>query len=50
MVYNFKDHNEMSLIIQTFIISIADVERVDEISVEDINNFLNDYEDWKDNE
>lgn len=50
--YNFKTHDEIPAEYRDYIMNVANADQwhISEIPLEDINNFLNGYEDWKANE
>ena len=44
MKYDFADYNDIPENLTTFILNVAGLESLDEISIEDINMFLNETE------
>ncbi len=48
MVYNYKTHEEIPSYMRDYILGIADCISIEQLDINDINNFLNGYEEWED--
>mgnify|MGYP003113045462 FL=1 len=48
MVYNYKTHEEIPSYMRDYILGIADCISIEQLDIDDINNFLNGYEEWED--
>ena len=48
MVYNYKTHEEIPSYMRDYILGIADCIAIEQLDIDDINNFLNGYEEWED--
>ncbi len=48
MKYNYKDHKDIDPLMNDYLLAVnkGDVACVEEMSLEEINNFLNELEDW----
>ena len=48
MKYNFEDHNEIPHTLANYVVMCADAHSVHQIPLYEINDFLNDLEEWED--
>ena len=48
MVYNYKTHEEIPSYMRDYILGIADCIAIEQLDIQEINNFLNGYEEWED--
>jgi hypothetical protein len=48
MVYNYKTHEEIPSYMRDYILGIVDCIAIEQLDINDINNFLNGYEEWED--
>jgi hypothetical protein len=46
MVYKYKTHDEIPAYMRDYILDVSDSESVEQIDVQDINDFLNGLEEW----
>jgi len=44
MIYNYTDHMEIPSTISSYLMTVADIDNIAQISLEEINSFLNDME------
>jgi len=48
MVYNYKTHEEIPSYMRDYILGIVDCIAIEQLDIQEINNFLNGYEEWED--
>jgi|TARA_R100000426_G_scaffold14859_2_gene14115 hypothetical protein len=48
MVYKYKSHEEIPSYMRDYLLGIADVNHVEELDLDEINDFLNGQEEWHD--
>lgn len=48
MVYNYKDHQDIPNYMRAYLMDIVDADYLEEVDIEDINDFLNGLEEWED--
>ena len=46
--FNYQDHHEIPADMANYIVMCADAHSVHQIPLDEINDFLNDLEDWQD--
>jgi hypothetical protein len=49
MVYKYKDHQDIPNYMRAYLMDVVDADYLEEVDIEDINNFLNGLEEWEDN-
>jgi len=47
MVYNYKDHTDIPSYMRAYLMDIVDADYLEEVDIEDINDFLNGLEEWE---
>ena len=47
MVYDNKDHTEIPSYMRAYLMDIVDADHLEEVDIEDINDFLNGLEEWE---
>lgn len=47
-MYNFKSYNEIPANLVSYILTVADARNISDIPLKDINDYLNQLEDWAD--
>ena len=45
MKYNYRDYSEIPANVENYLLAVADIRSIGRISLEDINEFLNEMED-----
>ena len=48
MVYNYKDHTDIPSYMRAYLMDVVDADYLEEVDIEDINDFLNGLEEWED--
>ena len=48
MVYNYKDHQDIPNYMRAYLMDVVDADYLEEVDIEDINDFLNGLEEWED--
>ena len=46
MVYNYKTHEEIPSYMRDYILGVADCIAIEQLDLDDINDFLNGLEEW----
>jgi hypothetical protein len=46
MVYKYKSHEEIPSYMRDYLLGVADANHVEELDLDDINDFLNGLEEW----
>jgi len=49
MVYKYKDHRDIPNYMRAYLMDVVDADYLEEVDIEDINDFLNGLEEWEDN-
>ena len=47
MVYNYKDHTDIPSYMRAYLMDVVDADYLEEVDIEDINDFLNGLEEWE---
>ena len=47
MVYDYKDHTDIPSYMRAYLMDIVDADYLEEVDIEDINDFLNGLEEWE---
>jgi hypothetical protein len=47
MVYDYKDHKEIPNYMRAYLMDVVDANFLEEVDIEDINDFLNGLEEWE---
>jgi len=48
MVYKYKDHTDIPNYMRAYLMDVVDADYLEEVDIEDINDFLNGLEEWED--
>jgi hypothetical protein len=48
MVYKYKDHQDIPNYMRAYLMDVVDADYLEEVDIEDINDFLNGLEVWED--
>ncbi len=48
MVYKYTDHTDIPNYMRAYLMDVVDADYLEEVDIEDINDFLNGLEEWED--